>query len=197
MKTKFENFCVYYTIPLIAILLVVKSVLVYVALEWEVNPYTIQFSSIPFVLLSVVLYFFLAIGILNVLFLPRWRGRKKRIKETESLKLARTFLGKEVSVTFDRPFGTKHPKYDSVYPVNYGFIPDTLAPDGGELDVYFLGTNESLQNVTGKCIAIIHRLDDDDDKLVVVPDGFTISDKEILHQVKFQEQYFKSIVIRK
>jgi len=30
---------------------------------------------------------------------------------SKSLKLARQFLGKEVEIVFDRPLGSKHPKY--------------------------------------------------------------------------------------
>ncbi|MFI6363303.1 inorganic diphosphatase [Nocardia sp. NPDC050630] len=55
------------------------------------------------------------------------------------------------------------------YIVNYGFVPGTLAPDGEELDAYFLGPTEPITAAAGACIAIIHRLYDDDDKLIVVP----------------------------
>jgi inorganic pyrophosphatase len=48
-------------------------------------------------------------------------------------------------------------------------VPDTKAPDGEEIDAYFLGIDKPVKKAQGKCIAIIHRLNDDDDKLVVVP----------------------------
>ena len=49
----------------------------------------------------------------------------------------------------------------------------------------------------GKCIAIIHRKDDNDDKLVVVPENAeTMSDEEIIRAVNFQEKWFDSVVIR-
>ena len=47
----------------------------------------------------------------------------------------------------------------------------------------------------GRVIAIVHRLDDDDDKLVVVPEGIGFSDEEIIAQTGFQERYFKSEII--
>ncbi|MDO8594493.1 MAG: inorganic pyrophosphatase [bacterium] len=119
------------------------------------------------------------------------------MKETESLKLARRFLGKEVEVVFDRPVGTKHPKYDFVYEQNYGNIPGILAPDGEDLDAFFLGETKPLEKATGTCIAILHRRDDDDDKLVVVPNGFAPTDEEITKLVYFQEQFFDSVVVRK
>ncbi|MBI1923239.1 hypothetical protein HYR99_03205 [Candidatus Poribacteria bacterium] len=72
---------------------------------------------------------------------------------------AQTFLGKVVEVKIDRPLGSRHPKWGFIYPVNYGFLPNVPAPDGEELDVYVLGVFEPLEAFTGKCIAVIHRLE--------------------------------------
>lgn len=113
-----------------------------------------------------------------------------------SFQLAKTFFGKRVQVEFDRPMGTKHPKHGWEYPVNYGYVSGVKAPDGEDLDVYYLGVEESLKQAEGVCIAVIHRYDDDDDKLVVVPEGVVLSDEEIRSAVLFQEQYFDSIVVR-
>ncbi len=106
------------------------------------------------------------------------------------------FIGKTVDVKIDRPLCSKHPKHDIFYSVNYGFIPGTKAPDGEEIDAYVLGVYVPLQEFKGKCIAIIHRTNDDDDKLVVVPDDKDFTDAEIKVLTEFQEQYFKSIIIR-
>ena len=40
------------------------------------------------------------------------------------------YIGKIVTVEIDRPFGGKHPERDTIYPVNYGFIPNTVSGDG-------------------------------------------------------------------
>lgn len=117
-------------------------------------------------------------------------------KKSISHALVKDFLGKKVYVIFDRPKGTKHPKHGFEYEVNYGFIPNTKSPDGEELDAYFLGTEESLQNAEGVCIAIIHRENDDDDKLIIVPEGVQMTDEEIMKAVHFQEQWFTSVIIR-
>jgi len=107
------------------------------------------------------------------------------------------FLGKTVRIKIDRPLNSKHPKYGFIYQVNYGFVPDTKAHDGEEIDAYVLGVNEPVDEFTGKCIAIIHRLDDEDDKLVVVPEGLEkMSDSEILKAVNFQEKWFDPRIIR-
>lgn len=117
--------------------------------------------------------------------------------ESKSLPLARLFLGKEVKVIIDRPFGSKHPKYDFVYEANYGYVPETVAPDGEGLDAYVLGVIEPVESYSGICIAIIHRLDDDDDKLVVVPKTCDrMSDEEIRKATDFQERFFISEIIR-
>ena len=109
---------------------------------------------------------------------------------------AAQFIGRLVEVQVDRPLGSTHPEFGFVYPVNYGFVPGVAAPDGDELDAYVLGVPEPLQRFVGRCIAVVHRLDDDDDKLVVVPDGTQLSDAEIGQLTQFQERYFTSTIIR-
>ena len=119
------------------------------------------------------------------------------INKTQDIKTAKDFLGKIVIIKIDRPINSKHPKHGFIYEVNYGFVPDTKAPDGEEIDAYLLCVSEPVEEFTGKCIAIIHRKDDDDDKLVVVPKDFKdISDEEILKAINFQEKWFVSVVIR-
>lgn len=108
----------------------------------------------------------------------------------------KTFLGKTVYLEIDRPLGSKHPKWDFVYPINYGFVPNQPSPDGENLDAYVLGVCESLANFTGKCIAIIHRVNDDHDKLVVTSEDVDHTDDQIMALVEFQEQFFKSIILR-
>lgn len=109
---------------------------------------------------------------------------------------ATQYIGKEVRVVIDRPRGSRHPKHDFVYPVNYGYVPGTQAPDGEGIDAYVLGVNEAVEEYTGMCVAIVHRKDDDDDKLIVCPPKRTFSDDEIKQQVSFQEQWFDSEILR-
>lgn len=106
------------------------------------------------------------------------------------------YLGKIVNVKMDRKLGSIHPKHGFVYPVNYGYIPCTVSGDGEELDAYVLGEHMPLDEFTGRVIAIIHRTNDDDDKLVVMKDGRNYTDDQIRALTEFQEQYFKSEILR-
>ena len=106
------------------------------------------------------------------------------------------FLDKTLEVTIDRPLGSKHPKHGFIYPVNYGYLPNTISGDGEELDCYILGIYEPIEAFKGKCIALIHRLNDNDDKLIIVPENKSFSNNEIQVLTEFQEQYFQSEIIR-
>lgn len=106
------------------------------------------------------------------------------------------FLGKTVKVTVDRKLGSKHPKHDFKYEVNYGYIDGVKASDGDYLDAYILGEDAPLTEFTGKCIAVIHRTDDNDDKLIVCADAKSFTDEEIRNLTHFQEQWFQSEIVR-
>ena len=106
------------------------------------------------------------------------------------------YLGKEVEVEIDRSMGSAHPKHGFIYPVNYGYIPNTVSGDGEELDAYVLGVFEPVENFKGTCIAIIHRTNDDDDKLIVVPKGKEYSNDAIESLVEFQEKFFEHEILR-
>ena len=105
-------------------------------------------------------------------------------------------LGKIVKVIVDRPLGTYHPEHkDIYYSVNYGYIDGIIAADEEEQDAYILGVNEPIKEFEGKVIAIIHRIDDVEDKWIVAPDGISLTKDEIMQQVAFQEQFFKTEII--
>jgi inorganic pyrophosphatase len=107
--------------------------------------------------------------------------------------LVRRYLGRLVTVTVDRPLGSTHPEHPEIYyPINYGYIPGELAPDGEYLDAYVLGVNEPLESFSGQVIAIIHRADDVEDKLVVAPEGTSFTPEEIAEAVAFHEKYYQT-----
>ena len=118
-------------------------------------------------------------------------------KINDELDFFNQYLGKKVKVKIDRPLGSKHPKHGFEYLLNYGYIPNTVSGDGEELDCYILGIDYPLDTFEGKCIAIIHRTNDNDDKLIIVPENSEYTDEEIRKLTNFQEQYFNSKIIRK
>ena len=77
------------------------------------------------------------------------------------------YLQKEVTIKIDRKIGSKHPKWGFVYPINYGFVPDTINADGEELDAYLLGVFKEYD------------------------------DKQIRALTEFQERYFESVIWRR
>lgn len=109
---------------------------------------------------------------------------------------ARDFIRKKVSVTIDRKLGFKHPNWNFLYLTNYGYIFNTISGDGEELDAYVLGTFEPLETFDGICIAVLHRLNEDDDKLIVVPEGKSYTDEQIDCLTEFQEKFFQHTIIR-
>lgn len=106
------------------------------------------------------------------------------------------FLGQILTVVVDRPLGSRHPEWGFVYPVNYGYIAGRIAPDGEMQDAYILGVDVPLEQFTGRCIAVVQRLNDIEDKLIVVAaDSRALAREEILRQVDFQEQYFETNLV--
>ena len=106
------------------------------------------------------------------------------------------FIGERVKIKIDRPLGSLHPQWGFIHSVNYGYLPGVIAPDGEELDAYLLGVFEPVDEFSGVCIAVIHRLDDPDDKLVIVPEGVDYSNDQIRALTEFVERHFASEIIR-
>lgn len=106
------------------------------------------------------------------------------------------YLNKIVDVEIDRPLASLHPTHGFVYELNYGFIPNTVSGDGEEIDAYVLGEHKPLKTFRGKVIAIVHRTEEDDDKLVVTREDRNYTNEQIEVLVEFQEQWKKHIIVR-
>ena len=105
------------------------------------------------------------------------------------------YLGKKVKVVMDRPLGSKHPNHGFVYPINYGYIPNTVSGDGEEIDVYIIGEFEPLESYEGYVIAIINRKNDNEDKLVVCKDFNMYNKDQVMALTEFQERFFESEIV--
>lgn len=106
----------------------------------------------------------------------------------------KSYLGKLVDIKIDRPVGYIHhkEKYDLVYPINYGYVPEVFGGDGEELDVYVLGIDVPVDGCRVRIIGIAHRENDIEDKLIGAPDGLSFSAEEIASAIDFQEKYYKT-----
>ncbi len=110
-------------------------------------------------------------------------------------KMITEYLGREVKATMDRPLGSKHPQHNFIYPINYGYIPDTVSGDGEAIDAYIIGEFEPLKFYTGYVVAIINRRNDDEDKLVVCKSLDLYNRDQIRALTEFQERFFESDII--
>ena len=126
---------------------------------------------------------------------------KTTINENKYIELINSnkeYLNQKVYAIIDRPIESKpikeHPEFK--YELNYGYIPNTLSGDGEELDCYILGVKDPIQDFTGKCIAIIHRINEDDDKLILVPNDKDYSIKEIEELTYIKKKHHKSFVYK-
>ncbi|MBR2769232.1 MAG: GNAT family N-acetyltransferase [Solobacterium sp.] len=116
------------------------------------------------------------------------------VTELEYL-LQKEWLGKEVTVTIDRPYGSFHPHYpDTQYPCNYGYVEEVLAKDGEFQDAYVCGVYEPLETFRGIVSAIIYRRNDVETKWVVTS-GNDLSEQEVIDSVGEIEQYFDTRIL--
>ena len=126
-------------------------------------------------------------------------NRISELPETADSQLdsLKQLIGKEVEIVVDRPIGTKHPIYkNTIYEVNYGYIKNVYASDGEYQDAYILGINKPIEKFKGEVIAIIRRLNDIEDKLVVSLPSVDFSDQEIKELTSFIEKHFEIEIIR-
>ena len=94
------------------------------------------------------------------------------------------------------------------YPYNYGYVPNTLAPDGDPLDVFVLMDDSLYPNtlISVELLGVIKMIDNDeeDDKLIAIPSKdlnfplkFTNSNNEIhsnyLDEIKFFLKNYKKL----
>lgn len=114
----------------------------------------------------------------------------------DGMQRIRCDLGRRVRVTVDRPLGSRHPEHHSlIYKVNYGYVADVLAADNEWQDAYVLGVSEPLEAFEGEVAAIIHRLNDVEDKWVVTAPDVRLSEADVREQTHFIEGFFQSVVL--
>ena len=95
-------------------------------------------------------------------------------------------------ILIDRPKGTKHPRFDFIYPLDYGYLKDTTSPDGGGIDVWRGSLSESV------CDAVICTVDlfkkDSEIKILI---GCTEEEKTAILRFHNDSEYMKGTMIRR
>jgi inorganic pyrophosphatase len=95
-------------------------------------------------------------------------------------------------LVIDRPKGTKHPRFDFIYPLDYGYLKNTASMDGGGIDVW----RGSLPNAV--CDAILCTIDtlkrDSEIKILL---GCSEEEKAEILQFHNDSQHMKGLLIRR
>ncbi len=95
-------------------------------------------------------------------------------------------------IVIDRPKGTAHPKLpDFIYKVDYGYLKETTAMDGGGIDVW-VGTGEKKIDAIVVTVDLMKK--DSEIKILI---GCTDEEKQIIYQTHNETEYMKGILIRR
>ncbi|MDR0896749.1 MAG: inorganic pyrophosphatase [Oscillospiraceae bacterium] len=95
-------------------------------------------------------------------------------------------------LVIDRPKGTKHPRFDFIYPLDYGYLKNTASMDGGGIDVWRGSLSDTL------CDAIICTIDtlkrDSEIKILL---GCSEAEKDEILRFHNDSQHMKGLLIRR
>jgi inorganic pyrophosphatase len=99
-------------------------------------------------------------------------------------------IGKKIDVIVNHPMGSRYLR-GLIYPVNYGIVNESSV----SLEAYILGEFKPIKEFTGRVIAVIHRKDIFENKLVVARSTQKYSKEAIIGLTEFQERFYDSEVI--
>ncbi len=95
-------------------------------------------------------------------------------------------LGRKVTVTVDRPYGSLHPHIpDLEYSCNFGYVDDFLEDEFQ--DAYIYGPVEPVETFTGFVIGVIYHRDETDTKWIVAS-GLQFDQKDVINTIGPMEQ---------
>jgi len=106
------------------------------------------------------------------------------------LAIDQLIAGSEIVI--DRPKGSRHPRYDFLYEIDYGYLKDTASLDGDGIDVW-RGSRGDLY-----CDALVCTVDlvkrDSEIKLLL---GCEERDKEVIMRFHNDKEFMKGVMIRR
>ena len=96
-------------------------------------------------------------------------------------------------VVIDRSRGTAHPRYpDMIYPLDYGYLADTTAMDGGGLDVWVGSDPAGVLDAVMVTVDLVKR--DSEIKLLI---GCTEEEKQLVWRQHNNSESMKGMLIRR
>ena len=96
-------------------------------------------------------------------------------------------------LVIDRPKGTAHPRYpDMLYPIDYGYLADTTAMDGGGIDVW--AGSDPARGLDAVMVTVDLVKRDAEIKLLI---GCTEEEKQLVWQQHNDSESMKGILIRR
>ncbi|MFO7637581.1 MAG: inorganic pyrophosphatase [Clostridia bacterium] len=95
-------------------------------------------------------------------------------------------------IVIDRPKGTKHPRFDFIYPLDYGYLKGTTSPDGGGIDVW---RGSLSKDVCDAVVCTVDLLKKDSEIKALI--GCTEEEKTIAMRFHNDSEYMKGIMIRR
>lgn len=96
-------------------------------------------------------------------------------------------------VVIDRPRGTAHPRYpDMIYPLDYGYLADTTAMDGGGIDVW--AGSDPARGLDAIMVTVDLVKRDSEIKLLI---GCTEDEKQLVWHQHNDSESMKGMLIRR
>ena len=96
-------------------------------------------------------------------------------------------------LVIDRPKGSAHPRYpDMLYPIDYGYLADTTAMDGGGIDVW--AGSDPARGLDAVMVTVDLVKRDAEIKLLI---GCTEKEKQLVWQQHNDSESMKGILIRR
>lgn len=108
----------------------------------------------------------------------------------------RSYLGKNVTVIVDRPYGSLDLRSDGEMTCNCGYVQQPVTmEDNDDIEARIVGIYEPRESFTGTVIGIIYHKEDSHMHLIVAPPAWTINRNEIITQIGMVEQYYHTRMI--
>lgn len=105
-------------------------------------------------------------------------------------------LGKTVTVTVERPYGSLDLRSEGELSVNCGYIEEEVTMDDTYVkDAYIVGVHEPLESFTGVVIALLYHEEDDVIRAVVGRQGEVINHEQVIQEIGMVEQYYDSRIV--